>query len=48
MTLADVITTIATAGCRIVADHSGGIALEVPPGSTVAADVLAVLSAHRE
>ena len=48
MTLADVITTIATAGCRIVADHSGGIALEVPPGSTVTADVLAVLSAHRE
>ena len=48
MTLADAITTIATAGCRIVADHSGGIALEVPPGATVAADVLAVLSAHRE
>ncbi len=48
MTLADAITTIATAGCRIVADHSGGIALEVPPGSTVAAEVLAVLSAHRD
>ena len=48
MTLADAITVIATAGCRIVADHSGGIALEVPPGSTVAAEVLAVLSAHRE
>ncbi len=48
MTLADAITTIATAGCRIVADSSGGIALEVPPGSTVAAEVLAVLSAHRE
>jgi hypothetical protein len=48
VTLADAITTIATAGCRIVADSSGGIALEVPPGSTVAADVLAVLSAHRE
>lgn len=48
MTLADAITTIATAGCRIVADASGGIALKVPPGSTVAAEVLAVLSAHRE
>lgn len=48
MTLADAITTIATAGCRIVADHSGGIVLEVPPGSTVAAEVLAVLSAHRD
>ena len=48
MTLADAITLVATAGCRIVADHSGGIALEVPPGATVAADVLAVLSAHRE
>ena len=48
MTLAEAITILATAGCRIVADHSGGIALEVPPGSTVAADVLAVLSAHRD
>lgn len=48
MTLADAITTIATAGCRIVADHSGGIALEVPPGSTVTSEVLTVLSAYRE
>jgi hypothetical protein len=48
MTLAEAITTIATAGCRIVADHDGGIALDVPPGSTVTSEVLAVLSAHRE
>jgi hypothetical protein len=48
MTLAEAITTIATAGCRILADSSGGITLDVPPGSTVAAEVLAVLSAHRE
>ena len=48
MTLAEAITLLATAGCRIVADHSGGIALDVPPGSTVTSEVLAVLSAHRE
>ena len=48
MTLADAITTIATAGCRIVADHSGGIGLEVPPGSSVPREVLDVLAAHRE
>jgi hypothetical protein len=48
MTLADAITLLATAGCRIVADHDGGIALDVPPGSTVTSEVLAVLSAHRE
>jgi hypothetical protein len=48
MTLAEAITILATAGCRIVADPSGGIALDVPPGSTVTSEVLAVLSAHRE
>jgi hypothetical protein len=48
MTLADAITLLATAGCRIVADHDGGIALDVPPGSTVTSEVLAVLSAHRD
>jgi hypothetical protein len=48
VTLADAITNLATAGCRIVADPSGGIALEVPPGSTVPREVLAVLQAHRE
>jgi hypothetical protein len=48
MTLAEAITILATAGCRIVADPSGGIALVVPPGSTVTSEVLAVLSAHRE
>lgn len=48
MTLAEAITTIATAGCRIVADPSGGISLEVPQGSTVTSEVFAVLTAHRE
>jgi len=48
MTLAEAITLLATAGCRIVADHSGGIALDVPPGSTVPCQVLDVLAAHRD
>jgi hypothetical protein len=48
MTLAEAITILATAGCRILADASGGICLDVPPGSTVTSEVLAVLSAHRD
>lgn len=48
MTLADAMHALATAGCRLMAGHDGGIALDVPPGRSVAREVLDVLAAHRE
>jgi len=48
MTLAEAISTVAMAGCRLVPDDAGGVALVVPEGTTVARQVLEVLRAHRE
>jgi len=48
MTLADAFHALATAGCRFVTNHDGGIALDVPDGATVAHEVLDVLRAHRD
>jgi hypothetical protein len=48
MTLADAIHELATAGCRLTTAPDGGIALDVPPGATVARQVLDVLRAHRQ
>lgn len=48
MTLAEAISTVAVAGCRLVPDDAGGVALVVPQGTTVAREVLDVLRAHRE
>ena len=48
MTLAEAISTVAVAGCRLVPDDAGGIALVVPEGTTISTEVLVVLQAHRE
>lgn len=48
MTLAEAISTVAVAGCRLVPDHAGGVALVVPDGTTIPRVVLEVLRAHRE
>jgi len=48
MTLAEAISTVAAAGCRLVPDDAGGVALVVPEGMTVSRQVLEVLRAHRE
>jgi hypothetical protein len=48
MNLADAIHELAVAGCRLTAAPDGGIALDVPPGATVARQVLDVLRAHRQ
>lgn len=48
MTLAEAISTVAVAGCRLVPDDAGGIALVVPEGTTISREVLGVLQAHRE
>lgn len=47
MTIADAIHELAVAGCRLTTAPDGGIALDVPPGSTVRRQVLDVLRAHR-
>jgi hypothetical protein len=48
MTLADAFHALTVAGCRLEADPAGGITLTVPEGTTVSAEVLDVLRAHRE
>lgn len=48
MTLADAIHSLALSGCRLTAGPDGGIALEVPPGATVAREVLDALRVHRD
>jgi hypothetical protein len=48
MTLAEAISTMAVAGCRLVPDHAGGLALVVPDGTTMPRQVLEVLRVHRE
>ncbi len=48
MTLAQAFTTLATAGCRLVPDDAGGVALVVPDGATIPREVLEVLRVHRE
>jgi hypothetical protein len=48
MTLAEAISTVAVAGCRLVPDLAGGITLVVPEGTTLSTEVLEVLRAHRE
>lgn len=48
MTLAEAISTVAVAGCRLVPDNAGGVALVVPDGTTISRVVLEVLRAHRE
>jgi hypothetical protein len=48
MTLADAFHALTTTGCRLEADPAGGITLIVPDGTTVPAEVLDVLRAHRE
>lgn len=48
MTLAEAISTVAVAGCRLVPDHAAGVALVVPDGTTIPRAVLEVLRAHRE
>ena len=48
MTLADAFHVLTTTGCRLEADPAGGITLIVPDGTTVSAEVLDVLRAHRE
>lgn len=48
MTLAEAISTVAVAGCRLVPDDAGGIALVVPEGTTISREVLGVLQAHRQ
>ena len=48
MTLAEAISTVAVAGCRLVPDDAGGIALVVPEGTTISTEVLVVLQAHRQ
>lgn len=48
MTLADAIHSLAISGCRLTAGPDGGIALEVPPGATVAREVLDALRVHRD
>jgi hypothetical protein len=48
MTLAEAISTVAVAGCRLVPDHTGGVSLVVPDGTTIPRAVLEVLRAHRE
>jgi hypothetical protein len=48
MTLADAFHVLTTSGCRLSADPAGGIALTVPEGATVPAEVLDVIRAHRE
>ncbi|MBM4011705.1 MAG: hypothetical protein FJ286_10040 [Planctomycetes bacterium] len=48
MTLAEAISTVAVAGCRLVPDDAGGVALVVPDGKTIPRAVLDVLRAHRE
>jgi hypothetical protein len=47
MTLAEAFTTLATAGCRLVPDDAGGVALVVPDGATIPREVLEVLRVHR-
>jgi hypothetical protein len=48
MTLAEAMTAAAMAGCRLVPDDQGGIALVVPDGAALARQVLEVLRANRE
>lgn len=48
MTLADAIHALAISGCRLAAGPDGGITLDVPPGATVARQVLDTLRAHRD
>jgi len=48
MTLAEAISTVAVAGCRLVPDHAGQVVLVVPEGTTISTEVLEVLRAHRE
>jgi hypothetical protein len=48
MTLADAFHALTTTGCRLEADPAGGITLIVPDGTTVPAEVLDALRAHRE
>lgn len=48
MTLAEAFTTLATAGCRLMPDDAGGVALVVPDGATIPREVLDVLREHRE
>lgn len=48
MTLAEAITTVAVAGCRLVPDDAGGVSLVVPDGTAIPRAVLEVLRAHRE
>ncbi len=48
MTLADAITALATAGCRLTGAVGGGVALVVPEGAEVSRQVLDVLAAHRD
>lgn len=47
MTLAEAVHLLAAAGCRIVADQAGGIAVDVPAGAALPGQVLEVLAAHR-
>lgn len=47
MTLAEVITILATAGCRLVPDPETGLALIVPEGKSLPAAVLEELRKHR-
>jgi hypothetical protein len=48
MTLAEAISTVAVAGCRLVPDHANGVTLVVPDGTTISREVLQVLREHRE
>jgi hypothetical protein len=48
MTLADAFHELTITGCRLEADPAGGITLIVPDGTTVSAEVLDALRAHRE
>jgi hypothetical protein len=48
VTLAEAISTVAMAGCRLVPDNAGSVALVVPEGTNVPREVLDVLRAHRE
>jgi hypothetical protein len=48
VTLAEAFTILATSGCRLVPDAETGIALVVPEGTTVPAELLEVMRAHRQ
>jgi len=48
LSLANALSHLAAAGCRILPQDAEGLELDVPPGANVSSEVLDVLAAHRE